>query len=227
MFERRAHRDSCGGIWSVVRAVKVEDSGTGLSGDENARAGVPGLISENYACIQSALSGPCKINSRSTEHAYALSMRSKVVNESTACLVRGFCAGAEGVLVYRYECGVERLSSAHVESLTVGVGTAFDQCMVLHSKEWHIDDGKKGYVVLHETEGYGAEWQSVKKVDGAVDGIEYPPRPISRIGPAALFAEESDVWRVLTKKSRTSCSTAVSTSVVRSRSPFDVSVWGT
>jgi hypothetical protein len=72
--------------------------------------------------------------------------------------------------------------------------------MVLHSKEWHIDDGKKGYVVLHETEGYGAEWQSVKKVDGAVDGIEYPPRPISRLGATALFAEESDVWSVLTKK---------------------------
>jgi hypothetical protein len=40
----------------------------------------------------------------------------------------------------------------------------------------------------------------VKKVDGTVDGIEYPPRPISRLGPAALFAEESDVWRMLTKK---------------------------
>src|SRR5437588_5088458 len=200
MFERRAHRDSCGGVCGGVRAVKVKDSGTRFSGDEDARASVPGLISENYACIQSTLSGPCKVNSRSTEHPYALSMRSKVVNESTACLVRGFCVGTEGVLVYRYECGVERLSSAHVEPLTVGVGTMFDQCMVLHSKEWHIDDAEKSYVVLHETEGYGAERQSVKKVDGAVDGIEYPPRPISRIGPAALFAEESDVWRVLTKK---------------------------
>jgi hypothetical protein len=40
----------------------------------------------------------------------------------------------------------------------------------------------------------------VEKVDGAVDGIEYPPRAISQIGPAAFFAEESDVWRVLTKK---------------------------
>ena len=184
----------------MVRAVKVEDSGTGFSGNENARACVPGLISENYACIESALSGPCKVNSRSTEHAYALSARSKVVNESTACLVRGFCAGTEGVLVYRYECGVECSSSAHVESLTVGVGTALNQSMVLHRKEWHVDDAEKGYVVLHEAEGYGAEWQSVKKVDGAINGIEYPPRPISRIGPAALFAEESDVWRVLTKK---------------------------
>jgi hypothetical protein len=87
-----------------------------------------------------------------------------------------------------------------VESLIVGVGTTFDQCMVLHPKEWHIDDTEKSYVVLHETEGYGAERQSVKKVDGTVDGIEYPPRPISRLGPAALFAEESDVWRMLTKK---------------------------
>ena len=184
----------------MVRAVKVEDSGTRFSGDENARACVPGLISKNYARIQSTLSGPCKINSRSSKHTYALSTISKVVNEATACLVHAFCAGTEGVLVYRYECGVERLSSAHVESLTVSVGTIFDQCVVLHPKEWHVDDAEKSYIVFHEAEGYGAEWQSVKKVDGAINGIEYPPRPISRIGPAALFAEESDVWRVLTKK---------------------------
>jgi hypothetical protein len=40
----------------------------------------------------------------------------------------------------------------------------------------------------------------VKIVDGAIDGIEYPPRPVHRIGAATLFAEESEVWCMLTKK---------------------------
>jgi hypothetical protein len=35
----------------VVRAMKVEDSGTSFPSDENARACVPWLISEHNACI--------------------------------------------------------------------------------------------------------------------------------------------------------------------------------
>jgi hypothetical protein len=74
------------------------------------------------------------------------------------------------------------------------------QCIVLSPEEWHVDDTDKGYVVAHEAERHGAKWQSVKKVDCAIDGIEYPPRSVSWMGATALFAEEPEVGCMLMEK---------------------------
>ena len=67
------------------------------------------------------MSSLCEIDSRSAKHANTLSAGSKVFNEPATHSVHEFCADTECVLIYRYECGVECLSSAHVESLTIGV----------------------------------------------------------------------------------------------------------
>src|SRR5437764_12292599 len=121
MFKRRPYRDSCKRIRGVVCAVEIEDSGTSFPGDENACACVPKLISENYARIQSSLGRPCEVDSGSAKHAYALSARSEVFYKLMACPVGIVCADTECVLVYRYERGIERLSSAHPKPLTIGI----------------------------------------------------------------------------------------------------------
>ena len=117
----------------MICTVKVEDSGTSFPSDENTRACVPRLISEHDACIESTVSSPCEVNSRRAKHANALSVRGEVFHESTTYLVHAFCTGAECVLVYRYECGIECLSCTHVESLTIDVGAMFTQCIILRS----------------------------------------------------------------------------------------------
>jgi hypothetical protein len=70
----------------------------------------------------------------------------------------------------------------------------------LSPKEWHVDDTNKRHVVAHKAERHSAKWQSMKKVDRAIDGIEYPPRSNRRMGATALFTEEPEVGCMLMKK---------------------------
>jgi hypothetical protein len=146
------------------------------------------------------VSGPREVNGRRAKHTNTLSTRSEVSYKSMTYSVCRLHASTERVLVYRYERSIKRLSSAHVEPLTISVGSILTQCIILHPKEWNFDTTNKGYLVAHKAKRHGTERQSVKEVYGPVNGIEYPPRPIKRISDAALFAEESKIRRMLAKK---------------------------